>query len=505
MMYVAKSGADLSVRTAFSERYDLLQIMRGIESVPGQNSPVDFRLAALCEKEQTDIWHADRVLAFSTDECPPLVINGEDIGGNHGQPCLIRVTALAHDLSTKDIGSYWKDESGLGFTLMKTESRDTLLFLSDNIGSSELNYRFADRISGCLTPVDACSDKIVPQRQECGIQLTPAIRHTERKVLCFKDGESAEIINEVKGCERVEIREAYEIINPATVAEAIRSAKNRVDAVPPLKAGKALARMRLVYRFKDDGTVIIGIDAEALGDAKIECCLGIMHQLKCDAFGGGVSRYIPGLKPVTQSGKTYDFSRPYTMRRDTMPERLLLTSDTWLNPEAPPDRQIDFLSDITGRKVVGFASGFLPVLDGEPSYRSRHISEAGTLVKSCKSYPTFLGGELNAQRALEGKDDAFGFSRIRGAAYRKYFTPAFDDAVLYTIPCDGEEYVYMDYFAGESRRLGLKLEQGQTVQTLFSNLPCTIEKGRVFAEGRMGYACLRVRDMKNPPLRNQMN
>ena len=66
--------------------------------------------------------------------------------------------------------------------------------------------------------------------------------------------------------------------------------------------------MRLVYHFEDDGTVIIEFDAEALGGAKIECCLGVMHQLKCDAFGGGVSRYIPGLKPVTQCGKTDDFA-----------------------------------------------------------------------------------------------------------------------------------------------------------------------------------------------------
>jgi hypothetical protein len=496
MMDVAKSGTDLAVRTAFSERYDLLQIMRGIESVPGQNSPVDFRLAALCDKGQTDIWHADRVLAFSTDECPPLVINGEDIGGNHGQPCLIRVTALDHNLFAKDTGSYWKDESGLGFTLMKTESRDTLLFLSDNIGPSAINYSFAKRITGRLARVDAGPVEIVPQRQECGIQLTPAIQHTERKVLCFKDGESSEIINEVKGCERVETREAYEIINPATVAEAIRSARNRENTVLPLNAGKALARMRLVYHFEDDGTVIIEFDAEALGGAKIDCCLGVMHQLKCDAFGGGVSRYIPGLKPVTQCGKTYDFSRPYTTRRDTMPERLLLTSDTWLNPDAPPDRQIDFLSDANGRKPVCFASGFLPVLDGVPSYRSRHITEAGTLVQSCKSYPTFLGGELNAQRAREGKGDVLGFSHIRGVAYRKYFTPTCDDAIMYTIPYNDEEYVCMDHFADGPRRLGLKLDQSQTAQILSSTLPCIIENGCVSTEGCNGYACLRVRGMK---------
>ena len=144
---------------------------------------------------------------------------------------------------------------------------------------------------------------------------------------------------------------------------------------------------------------------------------------------------------------------------------------------------------------MGFASGFLPVLDGEPSYRSRHITEAGTLVKSCKGYPTFLGGELNAQRAREGRSDALGFSRIQGAAYRKYFTPTCDDALMYTIPYNDEEYVYIDCFADEPRRLGFMLKRGQTAQTLFSNLPCAIENGRVFAEGCMGSVCLRVRSI----------
>ena len=94
------------------------------------------------------------------------------------------------------------------------------------------------------------------------------------------------------------------------------------------------------------------------------------------------------------------------------------------------------------------------------------------------------------------KSDALGFSRIQGAAYRKYFTPNFDDAMMYTIPYNGEEYVCMDYFADEPRRLGFKLKRGQTVQTLFSNLPCIIENVRVSAEGCKGYVCLRVRGME---------
>ena len=64
---------------------------------------------------------------------------------------------------------------------------------------------------------------------------------------------------------------------------------------------------------------------------------------------------------------------------------------------------------------------------------------------------------------------------------------------MYTIPCSDGEYVYMDYFAGVSRWLGFKLKRGQTVQMLYSDLPCVTENGRVFAEGSTGSVCLRVR------------
>ena len=69
------------------------------------------------------------------------------------------------------------------------------------------------------------------------------------------------------------------------------------------------------------------------------------------------------------------------------------------------------------------------------------------------------------------------------------------DAMMYTIPYNDEEYIYMDYFADEPRRLGLTVKHGHSIQTLFSNLPCVIENGRVFAEGCMGYVCLCERGM----------
>ena len=75
----------------------------------------------------------DHVLSFATNECPPVVINGEDIWGNHGPPCAVRVRISSLGLDVRDVGSLWADDTGMPFTLRRVESPDSLLFLSENL------------------------------------------------------------------------------------------------------------------------------------------------------------------------------------------------------------------------------------------------------------------------------------------------------------------------------------------------------------------------------------
>ncbi len=69
---------------------------------------MDFRAAGLQRKGSYDIWHMDKVLALSTDEASPMIINDDDIGCNHSQPCGVSVTAPAHGKNCADIGSLWR-------------------------------------------------------------------------------------------------------------------------------------------------------------------------------------------------------------------------------------------------------------------------------------------------------------------------------------------------------------------------------------------------------------
>lgn len=496
-MDVSRSGGDVAFRTAFSGEYDLVQILRGLTSTPYANHPVDFRAAGLQRKGHPDIWHMDQVLAFSTDECSPMVINGEDIGGNHGHPCALRVFAPGHGKNVRDVGSLWTDESGLHFTLLRVDSADSLLLLSENIGPSVTAYHFADHVTGALRYVEnGChTEQICPQRQQGSVQLTSAIRHIRREAVCLKDGTWREIGGYEAGCERAEIREEYQIINPATVAEALRRQRppQGYGEQPSLTVGEAMMRHCMTYRIEVDGTILCDFEHQLLQAVHMPLYLGIMHQEKCDVYGGGVWRYIPKLRPFVDQGRMLDFSRPYRTTADTMPRNRRLTPELWTEPLSPPDRQVDFIRRGDGTSAVAFASGFLPLYDGAPQRRAAQIGEAATLVASCKTYPTFAGSGANLRHPhRESTDGAVSFPHLRGVAYKKYFLPEGEGTSLYAIPYGADIYVYMDFFAEEPHCVRMAKPCTQSAELLESAAKWTVAPECVSAEGAAGYAVFRL-------------
>ena len=70
--------------TDFSDEFELLQKFIGVKPVKAYyNTPVDFHAAGLKYKTKRDIWHIDIPLVYSTDEAPPLTVNGKWLGENH--------------------------------------------------------------------------------------------------------------------------------------------------------------------------------------------------------------------------------------------------------------------------------------------------------------------------------------------------------------------------------------------------------------------------------------
>ncbi len=434
-MFLYMSKYQLLVQTPYSETHDLVQKFRGVSQTGGTfNDPVDFMEAGLIEKAKWDCFHLDIPLAITNDEATPGIINGTWLGGGHGQPCCIVLRAPGHGKTVADVGSVWKDEAGVTFTLLRIETEDHLMFVSENIGTLE-DYKFVMQITGKLAYVsDGENTAAIPAfDKQTTVYLTRAYKFTKKRIVTITDGEESTLYVKAR-CDSARIEEEYELRNPATVAPALTAARPEGGFAhqPDLgDFGETMLVHRMYYHLLPDGTVLCDFSVKKTMDIRFERWLGIMYQEKQDAFGGGIYRRVPKTLPLSLCDGTFDFNTPISLARGAYPESSpRLYRESWAVPDSPPDRVVDYFRDSAGHDRLGFAAGFLPVFDGAPEKRLSHLSEAGHLYKTRKVYPTFMDGDLTA---------------VRGIAYKKYFPQSTDRASFYTVSYTGKTYIYVDF------------------------------------------------------------
>ena len=421
------------VATPFDEKYDLINKFRGvvIDSVK-YNNPVDFMESGLMRKGKWDCWHLDVPFSISNDEAVPAYINDCWIGANHGHHCAIEIFAPEHGKTLQDVGSVWKDEQGVLFTLLRIENRDCLLFVSDVLGSAE-DYRFTLFIKGGLKYVkNGKNRKRITLSSQRVTDLTPAIRYVRKDVFAYSNGRM-ERVQGTANCDYAEIQEEYEIINPATVAESLRNGRPRggYDRLRNLADfGEPMLSCKLTYRILNDGTILVIFDYERLANVRFQRFMGVMYQEKIDVYSGGIYRYLPKTLPFLTSEGTFDFSKRVPITEKLYPKGGELTRNYWTDSQSPCDRVVDYFCDEEGRDKLAFACGYLPVFDGVAKKRKENKS-AVTLKFTRKHYPTFLEGDL---------------SHIRGVAYKKYFIPQKNRACAYSVYFEGKTYIYVDVF-----------------------------------------------------------
>lgn len=473
-MFVAVHQGVVLVSTPFDDKYDLIQKFRGIglgESIR-YNQPVDFMESGLMQRDKWDYWHIDVPFALNTDEAVPARINNSYIGGNHGYSSAVSVYAPAHGKTVADVGSLWKDESGNLFTLLRIEDADRLLFLSENLGSVT-EYRFVTAIEGKLSYVENGSHRksILPKSWQRA-NLTRTIRHKEKKVVAIVDGKEITVYQKTD-CDYAEIREEYEIINPATVAESLRNARPRggYKSQPDLADfGQAMLSCKLIYRIIEDGTVLTIFDYEKRMDVRFEYFFGVMYQEKIDVYRGGIYRYLPKTLPYLMQEHSFDFSKRVNIFNTPYPNGKL-TSEYWADKNSPCDRVVDYFCDEKGKDRLAFSCGYLPVLDGKPSVRSKGIQSAVMLTSTRKHYPVFAEGDL---------------THVRGVAYKKYFSPQKQRASLYDVVFDGKKYIFADFFEANELKIPVKnqpnvLEQSEGISHQWQNGELKILGERGFA------------------------
>ncbi len=475
-MLVCVANGFVVFRTYFDKKYDLIQKFRGL-SLSGAletNNPVDFMESGLMQRDKWDYWHIDKPFAINTDEAVPAFVNGCYIGANHGHHGAVSVYAPDHGKTLADVGSRWKDDAGTVFTLMRVSDPDYLLFLSENVGDTTDNYAFVAKIEGTLVYLENGENKagILPLSQGTS-DLRRAVRYKKKEVVVFVDGQERRLRGSID-CDYAEIREEYEIINPATVAEALR--KNRpvggYAVEPDLAAfGEPMIDCKLTYRVEKDGTIFTIFDYKRLIKVHFSKFMGVMYQEKLDVYGGGIWRYFPKILPFETAEGRFDFSNPTLICNAPFPHDILLSREYWQDNGSPCERVVDYFRDRDGADKLAFACGFLPILDGKPALRNKRVSNLVQLIFTRKHYPIFVEGDI---------------ATVKGIGYKKYFTPEKNKAAYYTVPFDGKTYIYVDIF--EKNALEIPVAGGFTLLEKGGDVKYAYENGVLSVSGKKGFA-----------------
>ncbi len=478
-MYVCFHEGTALFQTKYDEKHDLVQKFSGLScDTFTYNSHIDFTEAGLMLKDKPkaliDPWHLDIPFSSSTDDAAPCIINNTWLGAGHGHPCCVRCYIPAHGKTLKDVGSVWKDEKDVSFTLLRIIDEDYLLFISDNIGTL-LDYQFITSIESGLTYVSNGENTApLPPAEEQGVAyLSRAYRFTKKRIVGIKDGKEKTIVTSME-CDLARMEEEYEIVNPATVAPNLRKARpdGGFTHIPDLPLfGEAMFKTKNIYHVTEDGTVLCEFYREKLMDISYERCMGAMFQEKMDVFGGGMYRHLAKTLPFTENGIDFDFTSPRCIQESPYPRCFFVTPEYWENPASPPDRIIDYFRDKDGHDRLGFVLGYLPLYDGVPEKRLEHLEHSIMVYRSRKIYPTFMSGDL---------------TKLHGIAYKKFFAPKKDKASVYSVKADGKTFIYFDFF--EENTLEFSFEGNVRLYEKSDGVSYEIKDNTICAKGSRGYA-----------------
>lgn len=434
---VIKQGDTVFIRSRFSVQDDLV-----IRVGKGANGQINFSGAflinaslSMAEKELT----TGRLIHANEDDSTPWNINGTYIGANHGCSDMRQITCPGHGRNTADLGSAWEDETGARFYLIKIVDADTLWFLSENLGKSDI-WKFKKTITG--SSLKSKERRAMLNFTECKMeQLRPACRI--KKQLYLINGKTP--LNDGKPtlCDFFDIVEEYNIINPASLLEDIIKHPGKERDF----AGGALAGViynHIVYRFHHNGANVIYYTAKALQDFN----LGYMGFIQSARLTRGNydthEYYIPKTLPFTQDGVNYDFAslQDYSLALKS-PLQFSAAHKNIADPNNLPDRFIQFLGRKKNGKIereVGYALGY-SIITGltQPKERAKNAGTAITLHTTHKSYPRAIDSKMGTSIPAG--------TQFECIAYRHYFCPAaYKNATcFYWHEEKGETVVYADY------------------------------------------------------------
>ncbi|MDC5140683.1 hypothetical protein NRA28_13575, partial [Acinetobacter baumannii] len=272
-----------------------------------------------------------------------------------------------------------------------------------------------------------------------GLQWYPAIR--DRKLNCFVDDSQIDL--SVDGTynfkDTVSFLESYSIMKKSDIVEWLIANAGQdhanYNAVP-------VYTVSFGYTFDHEcGCSIyfggVGRKTVALVDQMIT------QSLQLASGNGTVFNYIPKAVPFSFSGFNYDFAMMDNITTKNPSSPIYMTTSRQEGGVDPIDR-IVMLND-----QVGYATGYLPILDAAPDVRPTNASNRYLEIRngSLKIYPRLID---SASITSINENDTFAC-----IAYRKYFKRSADRTCKYVVRSKLGDYLYLDWHTAKTDEIEL--------------------------------------------------
>lgn len=350
------------------------------------------------------------------DDVAPVRAMGVTIGANHGYS-KTEITANAHGKATADIGSVWSD-GVKEWVLIDIVDVNNLL-MTARLDNTYLAIGTLTHVSG------ATNTASITSTAKADSQWYPVFKN--RQLSCFVDDTKIDlsVVGDYIYNDKVTFHESYEIMDKNDIVAWIIANKGKTLA--NYNAPTALL-VNVSYEFDINAGCTIYTSITALKSIAFQDWMAT-QSVKLST--SNLYYYVPKSIPFTQDSINYDFSKPYLMP-NVLPNSIYFKADKNENDANPVDRLLMFNNN------YGYATGYLPMLDAEPSKRKTNASNKYLEIRnsSLKVYPSVIDG-LKTQLSV---GDSFAV-----VAYRKYFAKSTKRTAGYVVRSKMGDYLYLDW------------------------------------------------------------
>lgn len=356
----------------------------------------------------------DELVRVPDDDVAPVRLDGFTVGANHGH--YANSVNGAHDKTDKDIGSVWSDGSKQFILIDAIDGSLTFTAKDDN---SAVTGNTMTHVSGAVntSAVNSSSKRFK--------QWYPSINNHD--ITLFVDGQKidASIDATVSYKDKVVVHESYGIMSKADMVAWVIANKGKsftqVNAEPSVL-------LNYTYEFDTGGGCTIYASLTCLKSVPFEDWMLTQSRVMQDT-----SRqfYVPKTIGFILSGVNYDFSQPLNLASE-VPTSIRFNQARNEQDANPVDRVLQLT------KSYGYATGYLPLLDAEPSARKVNASRKYAEIRnnSLKTYPSLIDGVTTQLKA----GDSFS-----GIGYRKYFKRDANRTAKYVVRSNVADFLYLDW------------------------------------------------------------